>query len=127
VDALEGAPGLRSARYAGDGASDAANNARLLESLAGVPLERRTARFRCALALSRGSADEIVAEGVCEGRISTAPRGSDGFGYDPLFLPEGERGTFSELPSERKGAVSHRARAVAALRTMLEREARRIR
>ena len=116
VDALGGAPGLRSARYAGQGASDAANIDRLLCELAEVPPERRIARFWCALALARGADDIVLSEGVCEGRILDAPRGEGGFGYDPLFLPDGETLTFAELPWERKNAISHRARAVAALR-----------
>jgi XTP/dITP diphosphohydrolase len=122
VDALGGEPGPRSARYAGPEATDAENNARLLTALAGVPAERRTARFRCVLALAGASeGGELVAEGVCEGRILDAPRGSGGFGYDPLFLPEGETMTFAELTPERKDGVSHRARAATALRSLLAR------
>jgi XTP/dITP diphosphohydrolase len=125
VDALDGAPGVRSARYAGEGAPDAANNAKLLEALAGVPAARRTARFKCALAMVGGEGGEIAVEGACEGRILEAPRGSGGFGYDPLFLPDGERETFAEIAPERKSAISHRARAAAALESTLAREARR--
>jgi len=116
VDALAGAPGLHSARYAGEDASDRANIERLLGELAGVPRERRAARFRCVLALVRGLGDEISAEGVCEGWILDSPRGAGGFGYDPLFLPDGETLTFAELPAERKNAISHRARAAETLR-----------
>ncbi len=116
VDALGEAPGIRSARYAGPDANDRANNERLLRELRDVPPERRTARFWCALALVRGAGDVVVSEGVCEGRILDAPRGDGGFGYDPLFVPDGETLTFAELPWERKNAISHRARAVAALR-----------
>jgi len=116
VDALGGAPGLHSARYAGPNASDAANKERLLQALQGIAPERRTARFWCALALVRGPDDVVLSEGVCEGRILDAPRGEGGFGYDPLFVPDGETLTFAELPWERKNAISHRARAVAALR-----------
>ena len=125
VDALAGAPGLHSARYAGEGASDLANIERLLGELAGVPPERRTARFRCVLALVRGredettAEDETVAEGVCEGRITDAPRGEDGFGYDPIFIPEGHLMTFAELPATEKNALGHRARAAASLRRAL--------
>ena len=115
VDALGGAPGLHSARFAGPGAGDGANNERLLRELEGVPPERRRARFRCVLALMRGPNDIVVAEGACEGRILEAPRGEGGFGYDPLFLPGGETQTFAELADERKNAISHRARAAAAL------------
>jgi XTP/dITP diphosphohydrolase len=116
VDALGGAPGLHSARYAGPEANDRANNELLLRGLRGVPPESRTARFWCALALVRGPGDVVMSEGVCEGRILEAPRGDGGFGYDPLFVPDGETLTFAELPWERKNAISHRARAVAALR-----------
>jgi XTP/dITP diphosphohydrolase len=116
VDALGGAPGVLSARYAGPGATDRANNERLLRELRGVPPEGRTARFRCVLALARGPEDVVVAEGVCAGRILEAPRGGGGFGYDPLFLPDGEALTFAELAEERKNTISHRARAAAALR-----------
>lgn len=119
VDALAGAPGLHSARYAGEGASDRANIGRLLGELAGVPPERRTARFRCVLALVRAGEDEITAEGECEGRILDVPRGEDGFGYDPIFIPDGHLMTFAELPATEKNALSHRARAAAGLRRAL--------
>ena len=119
VDALEGAPGVRSARYAGEGATDAGNIQRLLAKLAGVPEARRTARFRCVLALARGPGDEIVVEGTCEGRILGAPRGERGFGYDPVFLPDGETRSFAELPADSKNRISHRARAAGALRASL--------
>lgn len=121
VDALGGAPGIVSARFAGEGAGDLANNALLLERLAGVPSERRTARFRCALALGGPGASEVCVEGVCEGAILAAPRGVGGFGYDPLFLPRGESRTFAELPPEVKDALSHRGRAAAALMEALRR------
>jgi XTP/dITP diphosphohydrolase len=119
VDALAGAPGLHSARYAGEDASDRANIDRLLGELAGVPPERRTARFRCVLALVRGREEEISAEGVCEGRILDVPRGEDGFGYDPVFVPDGHLMTFAELPATEKNALSHRARAATSLRRAL--------
>jgi XTP/dITP diphosphohydrolase len=124
VDALRGEPGVRSARYAGPDAGDAANNERLLRELNMVPTERRTARFRCVLALVRGDGaeGERVIEGVCEGSILNTPRGSLGFGYDPLFLPSGESRTFAETPREAKNRTSHRGRAVAALRRLLEGE-----
>ena len=115
VDALQGAPGLHSARYAGEKATDVENNTKLLEALKGVAPRQRTARFRCALALVRGDDDVLEAEGICEGSILTAPRGENGFGYDPLFLPEGETLTFAELPASRKDSISHRARAAAVL------------
>jgi XTP/dITP diphosphohydrolase len=115
VDALDGAPGVISARYAGEGAGDAANNAKLLAALRGLPPERRTARFRCVLALVRAPGDEIVVEATCEGRILDAPRGAGGFGYDPLFLPDGQSLSFAELPADVKNRISHRGRAAAAL------------
>lgn len=124
VDALGGAPGLLSARYAGadaaaDHAKDAANIERLLRKLKGVLVERRTARFRCVLALVRGSGDEVVVEGACEGRILDAARGERGFGYDPVFLPDGQTRSFAELPIAIKNTISHRACAAQALRAAL--------
>ncbi len=116
VEALGGEPGLHSARFAGPGASDHANNELLLLKLRGVPPERRSARFRCVIALVLGPEDLLLVEGVCPGRILEAPRGDGGFGYDPLFLPDGEALTFAELTDERKNAISHRARAVLSLR-----------
>jgi XTP/dITP diphosphohydrolase len=113
VDALEGRPGIYSARYAGVGASDAANNARLLAELAGVPPAARTARYRCVLALVRSADDPAprLAQGSWEGRIGSAPAGSSGFGYDPLFIPEGYSQTVAELTPTLKQTLSHRARA----------------
>jgi XTP/dITP diphosphohydrolase len=119
VDALGGSPGLHSARFAGEQATDEENNALLLRRLAGVAPERRTARFRCALALVRGVDDVIEVEGVCEGTILDSSRGSQGFGYDPLFLPDGENRTFAELPASRKDSLSHRGRAAAVLSRVL--------
>jgi XTP/dITP diphosphohydrolase len=119
VDALDGAPGVRSARFAGEGASDPDNIRHLLAVLNGVPEAERTARFRCVLALARGPGDEVVVEGACEGRILDAPRGDRGFGYDPLFLPDGENRSFAELPGDVKNRISHRARAAGALRAAL--------
>ena len=115
VDALGGAPGVISARYAGEGAGDAANNEKLLAALRGLPPGRRTARFRCVLALVRAPGDEVVVEATCEGRILDAPRGAGGFGYDPLFLPEGQSLSFAELAADVKNRISHRGRAAAAL------------
>ncbi len=116
VDALGGAPGVWSARYAGEGADDAANNARLLEALAGFA-EPRRARYRAVIVLVEGPDDPapLIAEGSWEGRIATTARGVGGFGYDPLFLV-GEGGqTAAELPAELKNRISHRAQALAAL------------
>jgi XTP/dITP diphosphohydrolase len=111
VDALGGAPGVRSARYAGPGASDADRYRKLLDALAGVPWARRSARFRCAVALSTADGDVLTADGVCEGIIAFGPAGNNGFGYDPVFyLPE--RGvSLAQLPSELKHEISHRGRA----------------
>jgi XTP/dITP diphosphohydrolase len=120
VDALQGAPGIHTARYAGPNASDRANIDRLLQALKGTPPEQRRARFRCVLALVGASETQIVVEGVCVGEILGEPRGTAGFGYDPVFLPEGESLTFAELTSERKALLSHRGRAALALRKMLD-------
>ncbi|MDQ3336197.1 MAG: RdgB/HAM1 family non-canonical purine NTP pyrophosphatase [Myxococcota bacterium] len=125
VDALGGAPGVYSARYAGvtGHAGDAANNTKLLAALAGVPAAQRTARFRASLALADVSGplgDEIItADGVCEGIILDAPRGTGGFGYDPLFLFPDLGQTFAELGVGTKGDLSHRARAMRAIKPRL--------
>lgn len=112
VDALGGAPGVYSARYGGTPRSDEANNARLLDELRDVPAERRTASFRCAMALSDGAAILARASGHVAGWILVEPRGDRGFGYDPLFfLPEWGR-SMAELTAEEKNSVSHRGRAV---------------
>jgi XTP/dITP diphosphohydrolase len=123
VDALEGRPGVWSARYAGPAASDDDNNARLLAELAGVPAQRRGARYRCVLALVRHAADAapLMARGSWEGRIAAHPAGQGGFGYDPLFLPEGHERSAAELPVAQKNALSHRGKALAALLAQLER------
>jgi len=119
VDALDNAPGVRSARYAADLAHpatadtiDERNNAALLRALAGIPTERRQAHYRCALALARDGEVLLTAEGTVEGLILIAPRGTGGFGYDPLFfLPELDR-TMSELPPADRLALNHRGRAI---------------
>ena len=122
VDALGGAPGVHSARYAKHG-DDAANNAKLVAAMAGVPVEKRTARFRATLALADVTgplgAEVILADGVCEGVLLDAPRGSGGFGYDPLFLFPELGQTFAELGVGTKGDLSHRARAMRAIRPRL--------
>ncbi len=126
VDALEGRPGVRSARFAGERATDAENNAALLRALddLGDPATSSMfpARFRCALALLdpyAAAAAPIVVEGVCEGSLTRSPRGSRGFGYDPLFVVNGMGKTMAELTSPEKASVSHRARAAEALRPVL--------
>jgi XTP/dITP diphosphohydrolase len=117
VDALGGAPGIHSARWSGRG--DDANNALLLEKLAGVPGEKRSARYRCALALCNPSGEALLVEADVEGRIAEAPRGSQGFGYDPLFeIPEWGL-TFAEVDLARKETRSHRARAFQKLLPLL--------
>ena len=115
VDALKGEPGVRSARYAGAGAGDAGNRIHLLAELSRLepqPNEPLTARFRCVLALARDGECLATFDGAVEGRIIRAARGSGGFGYDPLFIPEGHEQTFAELPADVKHSMSHRARAL---------------
>jgi XTP/dITP diphosphohydrolase len=140
VDALDGAPGVHSARFAAldktANSSDAENNAKLLRLLKDMPVEKRSARFRCVLALtpvlepSATSASPVCAadefelqtelfDGACEGRISFAPAGQGGFGYDPLFIPNGWKQSFGELGEDVKNLMSHRARALAKLRGYL--------
>lgn len=121
VDALGGAPGVRSARFAGDNAGDAANNAHLLEALRPVPEEKRTARYVCVLAFLRSADDPspILAQGHWRGRILAAPRGSGGFGYDPLFWVESHGCSAAELSPALKNRLSHRARAAAQLLALL--------
>jgi len=144
VDALNGKPGVHSARFAaldtgGQGnSSDADNNAKLLRLLKDVPLEKRTARFRCVLALTPVISEQVEStspvcfadehelqtrlfDGVCEGRIEFSPRGQGGFGYDPLFVPAGFSESFAELGEEVKNRISHRARALTELRSALMR------
>lgn len=123
VDALHGAPGVMSARFAGSHGDDAANNARLLAELHVVVTERRTARFRCALAFADPAGalgDQLLtADGTVEGRILTAPSGTSGFGYDPLFFCPELGQSFGEAEREAKSRVSHRGRAMAQLRPRL--------
>lgn len=118
VDAIGGRPGVRSARFARDGATDAENNAALLAALEAVPDEKRSARFRCAIAMCDPFFDlerPTTSEGRCEGRVLRAARGAAGFGYDPLFVPEGSEETFAELSETQKNEISHRGIAVRAL------------
>jgi XTP/dITP diphosphohydrolase len=120
VDALGGAPGVRSARYAGPGASDRDNLDKLLRALAGVPPERRTARFRCAAVLVDPEGGSWEAEAAWEGRLLEQPRGGGGFGYDPVFVPLGWDRTSAEVDAATKDAASHRGRAFRALRPAIE-------
>ena len=117
VDAIDGAPGIYSARYAGDGAGDADNNARLLHALADVPDSKRTARYRCAMVYLRShdDASPIVREATWCGRIARAPRGDGGFGYDPLFIVDESGATAAQLDPREKNRVSHRGLALRAL------------
>lgn len=121
VDVLEGEPGVRSARFAGEPKDDSRNNAKLLELLQDIPLNRRTARFKSVIALVTPEGEEHLTEGTCEGLIGLQPRGQGGFGYDPLFyVPEYDK-TFAELSLEEKNAISHRGKALRAAAAMLER------
>lgn len=126
VDALDGAPGVRSARYAGEGASDEDRYRLLLRNLAGVPQEKRTARFRCVVAVATPQGKVHTAEGRCEGIIGFEPRGTHGFGYDPAFYLPDRGQTMAELPPTVKNRISHRGRAVQAalpvLRWLLTKE-----
>ena len=124
VDALNGAPGVYSARYSGGHGDDAANNAKLLREMANVPDDKRTGRFVCAIALVRDGHEPLVVRGESEGVILHAPRGEGGFGYDPLFYVPRFELTFSEMTPEQKNAISHRGRALQLLHDALERESR---
>lgn len=119
VDALGGAPGIYSARYAGEHGNDAANNRKLLDELRSVPLEKRGAKFVCALALILPDHAPIVVHGECLGSIAFSPRGTHGFGYDPLFVLKNYEVTMAQLPPEAKDKVSHRAKAIEALAEQL--------
>ena len=120
VDALGGAPGVHTARFAGEDATYADNVAKMLTDLAGVPEGERGARFRTVALVRFPDGSEVVAEGVVEGSISTEARGARGFGYDPIFIPaDGDGRTFAEMSAEEKHAVSHRGRAFRALADLL--------
>ncbi|MBO0474245.1 ribonuclease PH [Enterococcus ureasiticus] len=120
VDALDGRPGIFSARFAGEPTNNAANNAKLLHELTGVPKEKRTATFHCTLVFAAPDKESLVVEGDWLGEIGTIPRGDHGFGYDPLFFVPEEQKTAAELSDERKNEISHRGRAVAKLRDQWE-------
>ncbi len=122
VDALDGRPGVYSARFAGETASDQDNLQKLLTELHGVPAEFRQARYHCVIVFVRSGHDRepIVAHGTWEGHIATEPRGTGGFGYDPIFVPAGLHSTAAQLPPEQKNTLSHRAQALAALVRELE-------
>jgi XTP/dITP diphosphohydrolase len=112
VDFLQGRPGVRSARFAGEPKSDKKNIVRLISLLRHCPPDKRTARFKCVLVLKLSICEEIVAEGVCEGRIDFSAKGNNGFGYDPVFIPQGFSETFAQLESSVKNKISHRGKAL---------------
>lgn len=118
VDALDGAPGVYSARYAGEHGDDAANNQKLLAALADVPEGKRQARFVCAIAYSPRIGSTQTFEGTCEGKIAQTLSGSAGFGYDPLFIPDGYEQSFADLGEDIKNKLSHRAKALAKVRAI---------
>jgi XTP/dITP diphosphohydrolase len=119
VDGLDGAPGPRSARYAGEDATDEENLEQLLVAVARFLPEQRTARYRCVAAIAWPDGRELHTEGVCEGRLDGPPRGEGGFGYDPGFVPEGHTRTMAELSDEEKDRISHRGEAFRALAEVL--------
>jgi XTP/dITP diphosphohydrolase len=120
VDALGGRPGPRSARYAGEGASDAENLRALIQAIRGTPAAGRTGRYRCVAALAWPGEALVSVEGICEGTLRTTPAGDGGFGYDPIFVPVGWDVTMAELADEQKDRISHRGRAFRGLRETLE-------
>ncbi|TGB04132.1 XTP/dITP diphosphatase [Halobacillus salinus] len=120
VDALEGAPGVYSARYAGLEKNDQKNLDKVLENMKDVPTDQRTARFVCAVAVARPDHDTFVKIGTCEGHIAEEPQGEHGFGYDPVFIPQGSQRTLAEYTSEEKNAISHRHNAIIQLEEWLK-------
>jgi len=120
VDALDGAPGVYSARYAGEERSEKKNRDKLLEAMAGVPHEKRTARFVSVISLIYPDGREITTRGECEGHITFEERGTNGFGYDSLFMPSGYDKTVAELSPEEKNRISHRGKALELLKIKLE-------
>jgi XTP/dITP diphosphohydrolase len=119
ADALDGAPGPRSARFAGERASDAENLAKLIEAIRDEPADARTARYRCVAAIAWPDGLALHADGVCEGTLLVTPMGTRGFGYDPIFVPRGEDRTMAELDDDEKDRISHRGRAFRALAELL--------
>ena len=115
VDALGGAPGVYSARYCGYHGNDDENNAKVLRDLGDTPMEKRTARYVCAIAAILPEGEEWVSRSVCEGHIGFELNGTEGFGYDPMFYPVGYKVTFGQVPAEEKHTISHRGKAVRAL------------
>lgn len=119
VDALDKRPGILSARYAGENATDEENNKKLLKDLSGVPFEKRRASYKCIIAIALPSGEEETVEGSCDGLIAIEPKGSGGFGYDPLFFVPEYGKTMAELPPEIKNRISHRGKALAKLKKKL--------
>ena len=113
VDALDGAPGVHSARYSGENATDEVRNQKLLHALKDIPYSQRTARFQCAIAMADKEGKIEVVEGICQGEITHQPKGDQGFGYDPVFVPDGYQQTFAQLGATVKNRISHRRRALA--------------
>jgi XTP/dITP diphosphohydrolase len=119
ADALDGGPGPRSARFAGEGSSDAENLAKLIDAIRDEPADARTARYRCVAAIAWPDGRALHADGVCEGTLLVTPMGTRGFGYDPIFVPRGEDRTMAELDDDEKDRISHRGRAFRALAELL--------
>ncbi|MGL4952691.1 MAG: XTP/dITP diphosphatase [Culicoidibacterales bacterium] len=119
VDALNGAPGIHSARFAGEHGNDAANNTKLLRELVAIPAAQRTARFMCVIAYAQPGLKTQTFTGTCEGTIAMNTGGESGFGYDPLFIPQGQSQTFAQFTADEKNQISHRAKALAQLRTIV--------
>ncbi len=120
VDALEGKPGVFSARFAGEDSNDQKNNEKLLDMMQNVEENQRTARFICVIAVSSPVGEVQTVSGVCEGRIAFRPNGTGGFGYDPLFIPQGYDQSFGELSAQIKNSISHRARALQKCKPLLK-------
>jgi XTP/dITP diphosphohydrolase len=121
IDHLNGRPGVMSARYAGDGASDQDRIIKVLEEMRSADENERTARFQCAISLANTNGDIVACvEGICEGRITNVPRGGRGFGYDPIFVPDGYAETFAELDAKTKNRISHRGLAIAKIIPFLQ-------
>lgn len=119
IDALDGRPGVYSARYAGEQATDEKNNKKVLDELKDVPASERKARFVCILALAQPGKETIFTEGYCEGEIAFSPKGTNGFGYDPIFIPQGYSVTLAELSNEEKNKISHRFHALQLLEDVI--------
>lgn len=122
VDALDGAPGIYSARYAGENADDSENNAKLLAALKETPPINRTGKYVSVITLAYPDGRTLVARGECTGTLLFSPRGEGGFGYDPLFIPDGSDETFAEMSAEEKNRISHRAKALNGLKELLEKD-----